>query len=114
MIDRFGGTLVLAFVASFILLIAIGVVSYRSVQTLIANNELVEHTQEVLDQLKEIRIQIIQVETDARGYLLTGDQVFLEAYDRDRNAIAEKIAAVRANTQDNVSHQEKFPASRRR
>jgi signal transduction histidine kinase len=109
MIARFGGTLVLAFVASLVLLIAIGFASYRSVRTLIANNELVDHTQEVLDQLQEIRIQIIQVEADARGYLLTGDRVYLEAYDRDRNEIPAKIAAVKANTQDNISHQEKFP-----
>src|SRR5690242_17049957 len=103
------GSFVLAFVASLVLLIAIGFVSYRSVQTLNANNELVDHTQEVLDQLQDIRIQIMQVETDARGFLLTGDNVYLEAYDRDRKEIPAKIAAVKANTLDNISHQEKFP-----
>jgi signal transduction histidine kinase len=109
MLAKLGGTLVLAFVASLVLLIAIGFVSYRAVQTLIANNELVDHTQEVLDQLQDIRIEIIQVETDARGFLLTGDRVYLEAYDRDRADIPMKIAAVKANTQDNIFHQEKFP-----
>ena len=109
MVAKLGGTLVLAFVASLILLIAIGVVSYQSVQTLIANNELVDHTQEVLDQLQDIRIQIVQVETDARGFLLTGDHLYLEAYDRDRIEIPVKIEAVKANTQDNISHQQKFP-----
>lgn len=109
MLAKLGGTLVLAFVASLVLLVAIGVLSYRSVQTLIENNELVVHTQEVLDQLQDIRIHIIQVETDARGFLLTGDHVYLEAYDRDRKDIPLKIAAVKANTQDNISHQQKFP-----
>lgn len=109
MIAKFGGTLVIAFIASLVLLTAIGVVSYRSVQTLNANNELVDHTQEVLDQLQDIRIQIIQVETDARGFLLTGDKVYLEAYDRDRNDIPAKIAAAKENTKDNFSHQQKFP-----
>jgi signal transduction histidine kinase len=109
MIAKLGGTLVLAFIASLVLLTAIGVVSYRSVRTLVANNDLVEHTQEVLDQLQDIRIQIIQVETDARGFLLTGDEVYREAYERDRHLIPEKIAAVKSNTLDNISHQQKFP-----
>src|SRR5829696_1961987 len=98
MLAKFGGTLVLAFLLSLVVLIGIGIISYKSVRTLIANNELVEHTQEVLDQLQEIRIQIIQVETDARGFLLTGDRIYLEAYDRDRTHIFDKIAAAKENT----------------
>ena len=57
MMAKLGGTFVFAFIASLVILIAIGVVSYRSVQTLVANNELVDHTQEVLDQLQDIRIE---------------------------------------------------------
>ena len=109
MLDRVGGTLVLAFVASIVLLIAIGVTSYRSVALLIANNDLVDHTEQVLQQLQEIRTQLLQVETDARGFLLTGDPVYRDAYHRQLSEIPFKIAAVKENTKDNASHQEKFP-----
>jgi signal transduction histidine kinase len=63
----------------------------------------------VLDQLQGVHIQIMQVETDARGFLLTGDRIYLEAYDRDRNEIPSKLAAVKANTVGNISHQERLP-----
>jgi signal transduction histidine kinase len=108
MVAKVGGTLVVAFIASLVLLIAIGVVSYRSVGTLTANNERVVHTQEVLEQLQEIRSHMVQIETDGRGYLLTGDPVYRSAYERGLLEIPTRIAALRAKTSDNPSHQEKF------
>ena len=108
MISRYGGTLLIVFVASLILLIAIGFMSYRAVDTLTANNDLVDHTQEVLDQLQDIKTQLLQVETDARGFLLTGDRVYLEAYDRNRAEIPSIIDAAKSNTLDNTQHQQQF------
>ena len=99
----------LAFVASIVMLIAIGVTSYRSMSTLIANNELVDHTEGVLQQLEVIRTQLLQVETDARGFLLTGDQAYLDAYNTHLSEIPAKIAAVKESTLDNASHQRKLP-----
>ncbi len=108
MAAKVGGTLILAFLASIVLLSVIGVVSYRAVQTLIANNELVKHTQDVLEDLQEVRTIVIQVETDARGYLLRGDDVYLNAYQNDLIQIPLKIKAVREKTRENHSHQQKF------
>lgn len=108
MAAKVGGTLALAFLASIVLLGIIGVVSYRAVQTLTSNNERVTHTQEVLEDLQEIRTLLIQVETDARGFLLTGDDVYLMAYQSDLILIPDKVNSVRTKTQDNLSHQQKF------
>ena len=105
---RVGGPLIVAFVASLVLLVIIGVASYRSVSTLIENNEQVIHTQEVLERLQDIQLSLIQVETDARGFLLTGDDVYREAYERDLREIPIKIAATKEKTVDNASHQRKF------
>ena len=108
MAAKVGGTLILTFLASILLLGIIGVVSYRAVETLVANNELVKHTQDILEDLQEIRTLIIQVETDARGFLLTGNDVYLNAYQNDLVQIPEKISALKIKTQDNASHQRKF------
>jgi hypothetical protein len=81
MAPKVGGTLVLAFLASILLLAIIGVVSYRAVGTLISNNESVVHTQEVLEQVEGIHTMLLQVETDARGYLLTGIDVYKPVID---------------------------------
>jgi len=108
MAAKVGGTLVLAFLASIVLLAIIGIVSYRAVGTLISNNELVTHTQDVLEDLQEIRTLLLQVETDARGFLLTGVDVYKSAYENDLNEIPQKIRALKEKTRDNVSHQERF------
>ncbi len=108
MVAKVGGTLVLAFLASVVLLAIIGVVSYRAVSTLIANNEIVTHTENVLEELQEIRSLVLQVETDARGFLLTGVDVYKSAYENDLKEIPKKIHALKTKTQDNVSHQERF------
>lgn len=110
MAGKVGGTLALAFLASVFFLIIIGFVSYNSVRTLISNNERVNHSQQVLDQLQEVRTLVIQVETDARGYLLTGDAVYAEAYQRDLLEIPAKIGALKDKTADNPSQQQRFPA----
>lgn len=108
MVAKVGGTLVLAFLASVVLLAIIGVVSYRAVSTLIANNESVAHTQDVLEDLQEIRSLLLQVETDARGFLLTGVDVYKVAYEKDLQEIPRIIRALKVKTQDNASHQERF------
>ena len=105
MAAKVGGTLVLAFLASIVLLAIIGVVSYRAVNTLIANNEAVSHTQEVLEQVEGIHTLLLQVETDARGFLLTGVDVYKNAYENDLQSIPVKLKALREKTQDNPSQQ---------
>jgi len=109
MAAKVGGTLVLAFLASVFLLLIIGVVSYNSVSTLISNNERVNHSQEVLDQLQEVRTLIIQIETDARGFLLTGDRAYLDAYQRGLLEIPAKVSALKDKTGDNPAQQDRFP-----
>ena len=108
MVAKVGGTLALAFLASIVLLIIIGAVSYGSVETLVSNNERVNHTQEVLDQLQKIRVHLLQVETDARGFLLTGDAIYRDAYERGTREVPAKIEAVKAATPSNSSQPQKF------
>ncbi len=108
MAAKVGGTLVLAFLTSVVLLAIIGVLSYRAVNTLIANNERVTHTQEVLEDLDAIRSLLLQVETDARGFLLTGESVYKVAYESDLVEIPQNVAVLREKTRDNSSHQERF------
>lgn len=109
MIANVGGRIALAFAVAILLLIVNGVVSYRSVATLIDNNELVNHTQDVLEELQELRTMLVQVESDARGYMLTGDPAYLDSYRSSRDQIPQKIDSLKTLTADNDSHQQKFP-----
>jgi signal transduction histidine kinase len=109
MVAQVGGRIALAFAVAILLLIVNGVVSYQSVKTLIDNNERVILTQDVLEDLQELRTMLLQVESDARGYMLTGDPVYLDSYRSVRDQIPEKIGVVKKLTTDNESHQRKFP-----
>ena len=108
MLGRVGGPLLLALGASIFVIVIIGVVTYRSVQSLIAVNQQVVHTEEVLVGLADIRRSLLQVETDARGFLLTGDQAFDAAYRSHRAEIPVKIAKLKEQTVDNQEHQQRF------
>ncbi|MBD1807108.1 PAS domain S-box protein [Microcoleus sp. FACHB-SPT15] len=65
--------------ASAILLI-IGVVSYQSATRLIEVNSRVQQTQQRLNHLKELLSLVTTAETGQRGYILTGQELYLEPY----------------------------------
>ncbi|NOT49552.1 MAG: histidine kinase [Acidobacteria bacterium] len=105
-----GGRIAVAFTVAILLLIINALVSYRSVNTLIDNNERVIRTQEVLENLQELKALALQAETGARGYLLSGDGIYLDEYRLTAQNIASMIAKLKEATADNASHQQKFPA----
>lgn len=108
MLGKVGGSLLLALAASIFVIVIIGVVTYRSVRSLITVNERVVHTEEVLVGLAEIRIDLLQVETDARGFLLTGDPAFENAYRTHLATIPARVADLKAKTVDNPEQQTRF------
>jgi signal transduction histidine kinase len=108
MLGKVGGSLLLVFLASIFVIVIIGVVTYRSVRSLITINERVVHTEEVLVGVAEIRASLLQVETDARGFLLTGDSAFENAYRSHLASIGPQIAQLKEKTVDNPEHQRRF------
>jgi GAF domain-containing protein len=62
------------------ILIMIGVVSYQSATRLIEVNSRVQQTQERLNHLKELLSLVTTAETGQRGYILTGEESYLEPY----------------------------------
>ena len=108
MVKKIGGPLALAFAMAALLLIINGVVSYQSISTLIADRDKVFKTQGVLEGLQELRTGLLQVETDARGYLLTGDRAYYDVYRQHLQEIPAKIEDIRTKIADNPSHLEKF------
>ncbi len=104
-----GGRIAVAFTVVVLLLITNAVVSYRSVSTLIANNKRVSHTQDVLENLQELHTQILQAETGARGYFLSGNEAYLGEYYSSVERLGALIAYLKEKTADNPSHKQKYP-----
>jgi PAS domain S-box-containing protein len=64
--------------ASLVMLLTVGVISFRSVQELSQTGHWVAHTQKVISEVEAGRALITDAETAQRAYLLTTNAVFLQ------------------------------------
>ena len=64
----------------FILLIIIGAISYRGLDSLVSTANWVTHTHEVIGEARLIEKTLVDMETGQRGFLITGTENFLEPY----------------------------------
>jgi CHASE3 domain sensor protein len=61
-----------------------------------AAGEAVEHSEAVKVTLQQVLLTTIDAETGERGFIITGENSYLEPYDRARAAIADDIARLQA------------------
>lgn len=83
----------------------IGVVSYFSVMRLSAHAANVEHTYRVLSGLEELLAAVTDSETAERGYVITGDESYLEPYRQSARIIDRQTIMLRELTADNPAQQ---------
>ncbi len=67
--------------------------------------ELVRHTHEVLQQLTGLLSKAQDIETGARGFVLTGDPAFLNPFETALGEVNAQFRALRALTSDNPRQQ---------
>jgi len=91
--------------AALLLLAVISYVSYRSTVQFAAGARLVDHTYLVIKQLDQISADLRDAESAQRGYLITGDQSFLEPYDVVVMRLPDEIALLRELTKDTPSQE---------
>lgn len=70
------------------------------------SRQLVIHTYEVLNQLEQVLSTIKDAETGQRGFLLTGEDKYLEPFESADNKLAALVARLNSLTEDNP-HQQK-------
>jgi CheY-like chemotaxis protein/CHASE3 domain sensor protein len=68
---------------------------------LLSSLSWVEHTERVIGNANEISKLSIDMETGMRGYLITGDETFLQPYDIAKSRIASETAALSGLVGDN-------------
>ena len=95
----FGLALVLLF------FVASGMVAYRNVEMLRANSRMIWHSHDVLMAIDDLMSTVQDSETGQRGYLLTGNDRYLEPYQAATSAVASRADAVRTLTRDNPTQQ---------
>jgi len=75
--------------------------AFRSVKVLLSNEAWVQHTLQVIDQVEIIMGSAKDAETGNRGFLITGDENYLEPYTRAVQQLPAEIDAFASLIADN-------------
>jgi PAS domain S-box-containing protein len=89
-------------------LAVVGVVSYLSVVRLNENAALVGHTHQVLSSLESLLAAATDSETAERGYVITGDDSYLEPYRQAASIVDGEARQLRELTADNHAQQQRL------
>jgi signal transduction histidine kinase len=68
------------FVVSFVIIMILSISSYNSIVRLMEDDKWVARTQETLKKLNEILADADEAETSERGYIITGDEKYLQLH----------------------------------
>ncbi len=90
------------------LLIANATISYRNTQKLVENERSVSRTHRVLTELEATLSTLKDAETGQRGYLLTGEEQYLEPYQSAIARVNDRLATLQQLTADNNAQQQKL------
>lgn len=84
----------------------------RSVSVLVHSELSVEHTWKVINQVEQILSSAVDAETGNRGFLLTGDNAYLEPYVAANRNLPLELDRFQSLTADNPSQQARIAAMR--
>jgi len=101
--------LLFGFAVSLSVLLVSSGISYFSISQLLDSQQLVEHTSQVKYTLDNLISVMKDAETGQRGYLLTGNDVFLEPYKGSKSKVMDLYMDAQHLTIDNQVQQKDFP-----
>lgn len=106
MSSKTNNNLRIGFGLSILLLVISSVVSYICIQKLLSASAAVRHTNEVIRTVDQIMSSLKDAETGQRGFLLTGQDEFLEPYTGAYNSALSNLEKVQQLTNDNSVQQQ--------
>src|SRR3954447_26661169 len=104
---NFGYVLVLA------ALVADGVVTLLNLRTIEQSNRWIDHTRQVVIELERALSTLKDAETGQRGFLLTGEEEYLEPFRAASSRMDDALDRLAALTSDNPSQQARIAELRR-
>lgn len=99
--------LLAGFVITLLLLVTLGLITYRVTNTLVEDNGWVEHTYQVIGLLEDTETAVINAETAQRGYVIAGDDRFLAPYRDAVPRVESDLGRIEQLTRDNPSQQQR-------
>lgn len=104
----FSARLLLGFSLSIILVISVGVVSYRSIITVNEDTKWVTHTYKVIQELDGLTQLATDAETNARGFMISAEDKYEQEYMKYIEQLLQKMEEVQRLTIDNKQQQQRM------
>ncbi len=82
------------FALALLILAGLGVQSYRSTEALIEHADQVSHSYQMIGTLDDVAIQMLECESGARGYVLSGEESVLIPYYDSMRRLGETIRSL--------------------
>jgi signal transduction histidine kinase/CheY-like chemotaxis protein/CHASE3 domain sensor protein len=104
--------IVIGFIACTLILFGVAIFSFNNSKKFIESNAMVEHTHQVIYEFEQILISTIDAESGARGFVISGDNNFLDLYIDAQAKGVEHLTKVKEfvkdpNVQKNLDELEK-------
>lgn len=106
--NNFKRNLLVSSIISLLVLLISSTASFLSIKNLLRSNFWVNHTQDVIYNLNEGSARIIEAQTNMRGYLLTGDEQFVQMYTDCESKSNDYFDKLDELTVDNPSQQKEL------
>jgi PAS domain S-box-containing protein len=97
-----------AFGLASVILAGIAMVSYRSLTELVETSNQAAHSYRVLEKLEEVLSQIKDAESGQRGYLITGQEIYLDPYYAAIEVVEQEVKDLRRLTANNPNQQRRL------
>src|SRR4051794_8090451 len=103
-----GKKLVTGFGLAAFTLVVISTLSYRNASLLIETERWVAHTHQVRTEFADLLSQVKDAETGQRGYIISGEDSYIEPYQAALTAIRTTLTDVKRQTSDNPNQQRRL------
>jgi methyl-accepting chemotaxis protein len=102
-----GRKIAAGFAVAFLLLLGIGAVAYRYINVLSSTSVAVAHAHDVLYQIDLLLSELKDAETGQRGFVITGEDQYLEPYNNAIAVIPGSIGELRRLTANSLEQQKR-------
>ena len=105
-----GSKIAAGFAMALAILAIIGFVSYRGALKLDESAELVRHTHLIIESLGNVLSAMADVETSNRGFVITGEEKYLEPFDSGKAVARQEIKNLRDLARDDSEQMRRLDA----
>jgi methyl-accepting chemotaxis protein len=103
-----GQKVLLGYGLAMVFMAMMAIAAYRNTGQLLSANDWVRHTFLVIGAAEDIRTNLIELESAERGYVITGDEQYLESVAGSRTRLPAARNLLRTLTTDNVVQQRRM------